>query len=226
MSSQMIDLTGKQFGRLQVLAFAGRYAQPSGAVRYSWECRCECGNVSNIDGGRLRGGKSTQCRRCSLTRAGKSRCPHFKHGLSGTYWETIYHGMMDRCRNANNACYSSYGGRGVYVCERWRESMGNFRDDMGERPTPEHTIERIDNDGPYSPENCRWATRAEQNENTRQTRLLTLGDVTLSMGKWAKRLGINRETLGCRINRLGWSVEKALTTPVRPLRLTQPRRMR
>lgn len=96
------------------------------------------------------------------------------------------------------------------MCDAWRDSFEAFYRDMGERPTPLHTVERKDNSLGYSPENCIWDTRAAQNENTRQTRLLTFQGVTLSIGKWAKRLGKKRESIRDRLNR-GWTVERALT---------------
>lgn len=126
----------------------------------------------------------------------------------------VWCGIKARCYNPAHKNYADYGGRGIRMCDAWRDSFAAFYSDMGDRPTKRHTIERKENDGDYEPGNCTWATRAEQNENTRQTRLLTFAGITLSIGKWANRLGMQRRTLGNRIDRLGWSIERALTTPV------------
>ena len=125
-------------------------------------------------------------------------------------WQSI----RDRCYNPNNRDYAMYGGRGIAVCKRWRESSAAFLADMGPKPSPEHSIDRIDNDGDYSPENCRWATPAEQARNRKSSRLLTHNGETMTVAEWAERLAIKPGTLSMRLS-YGWSVEKAVTTPVK-----------
>jgi hypothetical protein len=120
--------------------------------------------------------------------------------------------MLQRCRNANNSGYAIYGERGITVCPRW-EVFENFLADMGERPDG-MTLDRIDNDGHYEPDNCRWATPSEQSNNRRDNRLITFDGVTTSIGAWEKRLGLPPNLVRSRLAH-GWSVEKALTTPVR-----------
>jgi len=120
--------------------------------------------------------------------------------------------MTKRCTNPNEKDWAGYGGRGIRVCERWRASFANFLADMGQRPTEKHTIEREDNDGDYSPDNCRWATRAEQVVNQRSNRILTFKGRSMPVSEWAKVTGINYGTLLTRITRLGWSVKRALST--------------
>lgn len=122
--------------------------------------------------------------------------------------------MRQRCNNPEVRAYPRYGGRGIAVCARWL-SFANFLADMGPRPTPAHTVERIDNNGPYAPENCRWADRTEQANNTRKNRHLTLNGATRTLAEWSRATGIGTHTIGARIDRLGWSVEMALTTPTR-----------
>jgi hypothetical protein len=121
--------------------------------------------------------------------------------------------MKDRCLNPRHSAYDRYGGRGVTICERWL-TFANFFADMGPRPTPEHSLDRVDANGNYEPENCRWATDAEQNQNSRKNRFLTHDGQTLCVSEWARRIGIKAATLEQRLN-LGWSVERALTAPLR-----------
>lgn len=119
-----------------------------------------------------------------------------------------------RCTSSTHKNFPRYGGRGIYVCNRWLDSYSNFLADMGGRPSPLHSIDRINNDGPYSPENCRWATRAEQTRNRSSNRLMTLNGRTQCIVQWAEELGIKANTLNSRIV-MGWSDEKTLTTPVK-----------
>lgn len=133
-----------------------------------------------------------------------------KHDLNG-----VYNNMKSRCYRKSNAHYPNYGGRGIKVCDRWMESFWNFVEDMADRPTPQHQLERIDNDGDYSPENCKWATSKEQSLNKRTNRKITFDGSTLTLIEWSKRTGIHRATLSDRMDKLGWSVEDALTKPVR-----------
>jgi hypothetical protein len=123
--------------------------------------------------------------------------------------------MRRRCSDPLNSGYPNYGGRGIRVCRRWCNSFTNFIEDMGLKPTPSHSIDRIDNDGPYSPENCRWATREQQSSNKRPgggpPRIFTIGDRTGNMSEWARWLGISRERVRQRL--LNHPPEVALTTP-------------
>lgn len=116
-----------------------------------------------------------------------------------------------------HAAYPNYGGRGIAVCERWLNSPQAFLDDMGMKPTPKHEIDRIDNDGNYEPGNCRWATRKENDRNRRNNRLLTLNGETLTLAEWAEHSGVPDDTLRHRLG-VGWSVERAILTPVRRYR--------
>ena len=108
--------------------------------------------------------------------------------------------MMRRCHNPDNPRYEDYGGRGIYVCEKWRQDWTKFRDDMGQPPDGK-SIDRIDNEGPYSPENCRWATRSEQQRNRRDNVLLTFRGKTLTRRGWSEELNIGFETIRARMKR-------------------------
>lgn len=128
------------------------------------------------------------------------------------YW--IWASMCRRCETASDTNYAKYAGRGIRVCIRWRNSFWCFYDDMGPRPTKQHTIERKDNDGDYEPGNCVWASKRQQARNKRSTHWLEHNGERLSVAEWADRIGITPFTLLARI-RLGWSTERALTQPLR-----------
>jgi hypothetical protein len=127
--------------------------------------------------------------------------------------------MITRCCNPNQKAYKNCGGRGVRVCRRWRASFAAFLEDVGPRPSPRHTIERINNSGHYEPGNCRWATRGEQARNSRRNRLLTVRGETLCLAAWAERLGLKRSTVSARLGR-GWSPRDALRPGLDPRRRT------
>jgi hypothetical protein len=117
--------------------------------------------------------------------------------------------MKSRCGDTRAADKKNYAERGILVCARWERSFEAFFEDMGPRPSPRHTIERKDNDRGYEPSNCVWATRYEQNSNTRRNRILTLGGETMTLSQWARRVGCSRSLLEARIGRLGWTLERA-----------------
>jgi hypothetical protein len=126
----------------------------------------------------------------------------------------IHRRMKQRCFNSNSEYYYCYGGRGITVCARWRNSFENFYADMG--PCPDgYSIDRINNNGNYTPSNCQWADGYTQANNTRNNKVLTHKGVSLTAAQWSRKVGIGRRTLTARLNRLGWSTEKALTTPVK-----------
>lgn len=142
------------------------------------------------------------------------RKPMERHGMTGTPIYGIWEGMIRRCHSPGHSSFPDYGGRGITVCDRWRYSVKNFVADMGERPSPDHTIERKDNDLGYSPENCCWATRDEQRSNRRNTLRAKIGDETKLVQEWCAIYGKSYASVKTRIHR-GWSAEKAITEPVR-----------
>lgn len=133
-----------------------------------------------------------------------SYCPEYR----------IWIGMKVRCFQSKHPSYQRYGARGITVCDRWKDSFANFYADMGKRPSKNHSLDRIDNNGNYTPENCRWATREEQMRNTRHSTLLTYRGQTKTMAEWAEITGLKPATITTRYTKYGWSVEQTLSTPV------------
>lgn len=143
---------------------------------------------------------------------------NYKHGHSKKRQRSLtyrtWDAMIHRCHNPQSSAYHKYGGRGIVVCDRWRESFESFLSDMGDRPGPEYSIDRYpDKNGNYEPGNCRWATPSEQARNRRSTRYLTCNGETLSLAEWSERTGIQPGTIANRIDVRGWSVPDALRTP-------------
>lgn len=213
---RFIDLEGQQFERLTVLGYVGKNRHNIG----QWLCVCKCGNHVLAAAGELRqkGPKGTQSCGClgkeRVSQARKARAIHWKC-RTPIYFAWI--SMKARCYNPKNAGYANYAQREIKVCDRWRDSFENFFADMGDLPFEGAMLERIDNDGNYSPENCKWATRAEQNNNSRNNRFLTFNGKTQSMIMWSRELNFKRHTLRSRLDKLGWSVERALSTPIRQM---------
>jgi hypothetical protein len=190
------DFIGKRFGRWTVLERDGTN-HPA-----RWLCRCECGTVKSVNGSNLARGKTQSCG--CLHKEMKST-----HGSTKTPTYAIWEGMIGRCTNPRNVAWKDYGGRGIFVCDRWRD-FENFLADMKERP-PGLTIERRDNDKGYSPQNCVWVSRAEQARNRRSNRLATLHGETLCVADWCDKLGVTRKMVYSRLRR-GWSTEEAIVS--------------
>lgn len=200
------DLTSRVFGRLTAIT-------PSAVKRrlgkVFWVCMCECGNLVTVDGSNLRTGNTKSC---GCLKIDVLVASHTVHGMSHTATYSSWEHMRCRCNNPNNQLYGDYGGRGIFVCKRW-EAFDNFYADMGDRPSKKHSLGRIDNDGPYSPENCKWETPFEQQNNRRNNCLLTHDGKTQTLAEWSREAGIPYGTLRSRMAQHGWSVEKSLMTP-------------
>lgn len=205
------DITGQVFDRLTVIGYVGTRRRPPKTFT-QWLCLCECGAHIVRDGSRLRSGEATSC--------GCKKIEHIRgmgqkkrtHGMTGTTEYRIWTGMKNRCQNPNEPAYNDYGGRGIRVCERWQH-FESFFADMGARPSRKHTLDRTNNDGDYTPENCRWASKGEQANNRRSSRLVTHSGVTHTVAEWARIANMDYFLLTRRLFRQGWTVERALTTP-------------
>jgi len=200
------DMTGQQWGHWAVIGYVGndRTSQPM------WLCRCACGTERAVVGSHLRNGTSTSCG-CQAPR-------HTIHGFTKLPEYEVWRHMIARCQDTKRSDWPRYGGRGIKVCKRWRDSFPAFREDMGPRPSPSHSLDRIDNDGNYEPGNCRWATPLEQANNKSNNRYLTFDGQTLTVAQWARKLGIKVGVLNLRLSHPDWTIERALTQPVRPRR--------
>jgi len=202
-----LDLTGQVFGRLTVIKKASNTL--SGRTR--WECECECGKKCTPWTQTLRDGSCTSCGCYNRERVNEATSSH-KMTRSREY--NIWIRMKQRTTNPKYPEYNYYGGRGITMCPEWASSFEAFITDMGRSPTSDHSVDRIDVDGPYSPGNCRWATPLEQGEHRRDNLYISFNGETLHLAAWARKLKINYGTLRSRLQVYGWPVERALTTPV------------
>ena len=199
-----IDMTGKSFGRFVVL----NEMRGKGAVKVMWLCLCSCGAKKLVDGSALRSGHTQSCGCQKIEKATKRLTTHGMSKTSPLYatWVT----MKSRCLDPKSKGYKFYGERGITICDRWKNSFSAFVEDMGNRPGG-YSIERMNNDGPYSPDNCRWATRFEQANNKCNNRKITFRGTTKTVSEWSDKTGIKRNTLYTRLYVRGWSIEKSLT---------------
>jgi hypothetical protein len=199
-----INLVGQVFGRLTVIRLAYKKNK-----EWCWDCKCICGKEVTIIGKSLRGGatKSCGCLHDEVRRSNK------KHGFSDTRLENTRGDMLKRCYAPKNKSYPNYGGRGITVCDEWRDDPKSFYDWANSNGYEDTLfIERIDNDGNYCPENCRWATREEQANNKRNSKWLTYNGETKTQAQWAHTLDIDPRVLHDRLTRGGWDLERAVTT--------------
>lgn len=198
----------KIFGRLMVIKYAGKKLL-AGRYRNMWECQCSCGKITIVKVDHLTTGRVESCG-CLQ----QELFNNITHNMSNSEEYSSYQMMMDRCYNPNNISYKNYGGRGIKVCDRWFKQPENFLNDMGPKPTPQHSIERKDNNGDYSPENCEWATRDQQNNNQRSNIKITAHGKTQTAAQWAKELSISAHIIRRRYNN-GWNHEDIVNTPIK-----------
>ena len=197
------DLKGKKFYNMEVISFAGI----NDKGRSTWLCRCDCGNEKIVVGSELKRGKVKSCGCRNTT-------------INGLYQDRLYrihHLMICRCYTKSTTSYERYGGRGITVCDEWRNKENGFLNfykwSMENGYSENLTIDRIDNDGNYEPANCRWVDRMEQANNTSRNVYIEYQGLKKTISEWSRYLGIDRRTLDKRL-RKGWGIEKAFSKPV------------
>lgn len=203
----VIDLTDREFGEWTVVS---RHPQ-NYKGHTQWVCRCSCGTERVVLGTNLRHGKTVSCGHEARTADGLWQDFQSEYG---TWYQ-----MRARCQDPANPGYKDYGARNIWVCERW-ESFANFITDMGRRPFAGAQLDREDNDGPYSPDNCRWVSAMENANNSTSVRFVEFEGLSMSVAAWERRLGFRKGLVSTRLF-LGWTVERALKqkprkSPVRP----------
>lgn len=207
--SKMIDLSGRQFGRLKILR-----PVDGGDPKYKyWESLCDCGNKHVCVTGSLTSGRTKSCgclQRQRVTEKATHGEASGKRGATKEYRTWIR--IKDRCYNQDAVSYPNYGGRGIKVCSRWLHSYENFISDMGRAPSKDHSIERKNINKDYTPKNCSWATKLEQMNNTSRTMWVFFRGERKSISNWCRDLGVNKSTVYQRIYKLKWNAEKALTS--------------
>ena len=219
---------GEKFNRLTII---NEYSRNGKRLAL---CRCECGTEKEIKKCKVTSGETKSCgclvaeasrktineirKTRILSPAARSRmggATRFipKHGARNTPEYHIWVSMKARCLNHNCENYESYGNRGIVLCNEWRDSFESFLNDMGKRPSPSHSLDRINNDGDYRPDNCRWATPKEQQRNKRTNRRIKVDGTEKTLAEWSEITGIRADTITRRIDR-GWSEKEAITIPV------------
>lgn len=193
-----VDLTGMKFNNLFVIG----HSHKNKRGKRFWKVKCDCGNIKNVIGSSLSNGYLKSC-----------GCLKTKHNLTDTITYSSWSQMKCRCINKKHDKYKYYGGRGIKICDKWMDFTG-FYEDMGDRPDGK-TLDRIDVNGDYCKENCKWSTFEEQCNNRRSNVEITYNNKTQNRTQWEKELGMKKGMLYQRITERGWTIEKALSTPVK-----------
>lgn len=207
-------MTNKKYGRLKMLS-RSKTAKNGHII---WLCLCDCGRRVEVNGYHLRSGKTKSCgclkrEIASLTcRKYKFKHGHCKRGETSHIYR-VWTNMLNRCNNPKSQDYKNYGGRGITVCKSWHK-FEHFLTDIEEPPTNKHQLDRINNDGNYNPNNCRWATKQQQMRNTSRNRWINFNDKILCSAEWETQTGIPSSAIRKRLKR-GWSIEETLTIPIR-----------
>lgn len=195
-----LDVTGNKYSRLTAIRFSHKQKPRN----HYWVFKCDCGNEKIIKKTHVTNGKTLSCGCYSQERKDKMKIGAITRNPLHNTWEA----MKARCSNKNNHAYKDYGGRGIKVCARWKDSFKNFLEDMGERPDG-GSLDRIDNDGNYETSNCRWATKKQQGRNRRTNKNITINSVTKCVTEWAEQLKISPFLIFLRLRR-GWTNGEAL----------------
>ena len=204
---KLVDLTGRKIERLTVIKRDG--SQNKKAL---WLCECDCGNKIRVLGASLSSGNTKSCgclQREVVQNVGQS---NRKHGMYGTRIYTIWADMKKRCLDKQDRAYKHYGARGISICKEWYEFDNFYTWAKTSGYTDNLTLDRKDVNGDYTPDNCKWSTWKEQQNNRRSSRMITYNGETKTLSQWSDIRGIPRNTLTARINTLHWDIKKAFTT--------------
>lgn len=204
-SGKKSDIIGQVFGRLTVMKNIGF---ENGRTQY--ECQCSCGNIKRTNRNQLLNGVTKSCG-CLFRDTLNAR--NTTHGQSKGRLFRIWSGMISRCEIPSATGYERYGAKGITVCERWRDSFEAFKEDVGECPSDEHSLDRKDNHLGYFKDNCRWATPKRQAYNSSRARLIEFNGVTANVSDWERASGL-KACIGYRLDH-GWSVRDAILTPTK-----------
>ena len=204
------DLTNEVFNNLKVIKYIGK----NNKGKSLWECRCLlCGNITNAITSELKRGHKKSCGCLRLIEVKKSISTH-NHSYTRLY--TIWTDMKQRCFNQNSKPFKNYGGRGITICDEWKNNFQAFYNwSVTHGYADDLTIDRKDNDGDYCPENCRWITFVEQQNNRSNNTYLTWNNETNTISDWSRILDIPCYVISSRLHKLKWSVEKTLSTPIK-----------
>lgn len=198
-----IDLTGVRFGKLTVIKRVENKITNNGQIKVQFLCKCDCGKEVIVLSNSLKSGLTKSC-----------GCIYRTHNMTNSKIYNVWQSIKTRCFNKNSKSYKEYGGRGIKMCEEWLHEFQAFYNWAIENGYKDGlTIDRIDNNGNYTKENCRWVTMKEQNNNKRTSKYITYNNETHTMTEWSYKLGGSKELVSKRLAS-GWSIEKALTTPV------------
>lgn len=204
---KFIDLAGQTFNRLTVL----KRAKNDKRKRTLWKCKCICGETVIIRGTHLISGATKSC---GCLKNEKIKVLNLTHGMTKTPEYRCWRHIMIRCYNPSCATFKDYGGRGITVCDEWRHDFMAFYDHVGNRPSQQHSIDRIRNNGNYEPDNTRWTLPVTQANNRKSNHLITLYGWTLTISNWSRFVGLKQETIRYRIKH-GWPLSKAIFQPVK-----------
>lgn len=201
---KVIDLMGHQFGRLTVI----KRVDNANDGHARWLCRCACRKITIVRSNNLRNGTTRSCGCLAIDNTKQRSVIHGYARKNKSKIYQIWRSMINRCTNINSKDYKNYGARGIRVCKRWFK-FENFLTDMGERPD-NMTLDRVDNNGNYCKENCRWATIKQQHRNMRSNIFFTINSETKCLKEWCEIRNLKYSTVSMRINQYGWNIEEAL----------------
>lgn len=207
------DIAGQKFGRWTAISNTGEKTKNGTSI---WLCRCDCGNYGKISISNLRYGSSKSCGCIPRERMAKL---NYKHGGKKERLYAVWGTMRRRCQDENHKDFANYGGRGIEVCQEWQDyeefrkwAFANGYDPNA--PKQKCTIDRIDVNGNYEPDNCRWVSAKVQQNNRRNNRVLTYDNETNTLAEWNRKCGFPKDLIAKRLN-AGWTLERAITTPAK-----------